>query len=64
MVTDELATTTTWGLLNNSGGVKVQVPDSQLEQARAILARPRDEEDDDLFEDEEPGEDDERIWRP
>jgi hypothetical protein len=37
IVTDELATTTTWGLLNDAGGVKVEVPEAQLEKAKNIL---------------------------
>jgi hypothetical protein len=37
VVTDELATTTTWGLLNDSGGVKVEVPEAELERARGIM---------------------------
>src|SRR5437588_9420280 len=32
VVTDELATTTTWGLLNDAGGVKVEVPEEHLER--------------------------------
>ena len=37
VVTDELATTTTWGLLNDSGGVKVEVPAAQLGRARELM---------------------------
>jgi hypothetical protein len=38
-VADELATMVTWGLLNNSGGVKLQVAEKDAERAREVLAR-------------------------
>jgi hypothetical protein len=38
IVLDELATTMTWGLLSDHGGVKVLVPEKDLEEARRVLA--------------------------
>jgi hypothetical protein len=37
-VTDELATSMTWGLLNDAGGIKLQVAEKDVERSRKILA--------------------------
>ena len=56
-VMDELATGTTWGLLNDAGGIKVQVAEKDLGRALEVLADKEsggDEEDEDEeFEDDE-----------
>lgn len=44
VVTDEIATTITWPLLQDHGGIKLQVPAHEVERARQLLAEVRHEE--------------------
>jgi hypothetical protein len=59
VVTDELATSTLWGLANTAGGVKLEVPEPDEERARKILAACEEEHENRRHGLVRPGESDE-----